>query len=256
MLQIAGHKTFRLYKNNVALPFPEESFQAQGFEPGDVMEEVALSAGDTFYIPRGFTHDACAREESEEPSLHLTLGLYPPLLRDVLHRIIDNLADTEVNLRRSINSADWQFDGISDELFDSVSQHLTSDKLNRALPEVMREFRDDIALAGLSSAHQAAALFSGTAVTGKAVSQSNERCLLLQQQRYLGHETLGDTLYCRTFGQVLEFHTPHRQRVENWLNSGEASTMQFTGTAESPLPGGDEVLKSLLDSGLGQLHPA
>lgn len=252
VLQVAGQKTFRLYENNISLPYPDDSFEADGFVPGEVTEEIALSAGDTFYIPRGVTHDACAGNDSAEPSLHLTLGLYPPLLRDVLHRIVDKLADSQVDLRRSVSSTDWQYDGISDELLSLLSPHFTDANLRHCLPEVMREFRDDVALAGLSTAHRAATLFPDTALTGDRVGAGSQRRLLLNRQRYLGHETQGDILYCRTFGQVLEFCSPQRQVVESWLSTGDALASNFTGTLELPLAGGDEVMKSLLDSGLAR----
>ncbi len=256
VLQISGHKTFRLYKNNVALPFPDTRFEPAGFEPGDSTEEVALSAGDTFYIPRGFTHDACASGDSEEPSLHLTLGLYPPLIRDVLHRLVDKLADSQLDLRRSINYADWRYDGVSDELRDLVARHLKQGNIEQVLPLVMRDIRDDAALDGLSTAHQVAAPFADTPGSSSDLAASKNECrLLLRQHRYLGHETLDDTLYCRTFGQVLEFGSPHRQKVEHWLNTGEATAVYFTGTPKEPQVGGSEVLQSLLDSGLGRLHP-
>ena len=52
VVQVAGSKTFRLYETNAALPFPDDAFNPDGFEPGALTEEVLLTAGDTFYIPR------------------------------------------------------------------------------------------------------------------------------------------------------------------------------------------------------------
>lgn len=246
VVQVAGSKTFRLYENNVALPFPEDSFIPDGFEPGSVTEEVKLTAGDTLYIPRGFTHDAIAPAGEDSPSLHLTLGLYPPLMRDVLHRIVDELAENHSELRRSVPLADWQYDGISENLKDSVSRFSADDWFREALPEVMQAFRDDIALAGSSSAHQVKTAF---AASTKHIPIS-ARMVVLQQQRYLGHETREGILYCRTFGQVLEFRSPHRERVEQWLRQGRAPVADFLGSAQSPIADGQAVLESLQDSGL------
>jgi len=44
-------------------------------------------------------HDAIA--ESDEASLHITLGLYPQVMKDVLQEIIQAAAENDVDFRRS-----------------------------------------------------------------------------------------------------------------------------------------------------------
>ena len=173
----------------------------------------------------------------------MTLGLYPPLVRDLLHRIVDDLADNNVELRRSIALDDWCFEGVSKQLQESVSALADHQQIETVLPQTLRAFRDDVALAGSSSAHGVATVFGG-------MSSDAVRTIGLQSQRYLGHETLDGVLYCRTFGQVLEFRSPHRERVEDWLLQGKVPETHFLGPADSPDPGGQAVLESLLQSGL------
>lgn len=100
ILQISGKKRFNFYANNVELPFNEDVFDADSFQPGEKTEELTVTAGDTLYIPRGITHDAIALEQS--PSLHITIGVYPVTVRDLLLDLIQQAAEQDTRFRRSI----------------------------------------------------------------------------------------------------------------------------------------------------------
>ena len=93
ILQVGGRKTFRFYSGGPELPFTDERYdpEATGERvPGEVIE---LAAGDTLYIPRGVLHDAVAHAGA--PSLHVTLGVFPVVLRDVLRELVQVAAERE-----------------------------------------------------------------------------------------------------------------------------------------------------------------
>lgn len=92
ILQSSGSKTFNFYPSSVELPLPEEQFDAARLTSAKIDESIKLSAGDTLYIPRGIVHDAIADEQLA--SIHVTLGVYPALLKDyvddLLHSVLLN----------------------------------------------------------------------------------------------------------------------------------------------------------------------
>jgi len=122
VLQVSGSKTFRFYDKGVSLPLNEESFTPDG-ESRTLSTEITLTAGDTLYIPRGVVHDAASGDG--EASLHITLGMYPVIVRDLLQQIIETAAQTDETLRQSVFSA-LATSGIPDK------QNLTSRRLSTA----------------------------------------------------------------------------------------------------------------------------
>jgi len=101
VVQVSGRKTFRFYPSDIELPFTDDTFHPDNHTEGDVSEQVELSAGDTLYIPRGMVHDALADEG--EPSLHITLGVFPFVARDLIQEMIQVAAEQNVSIRKSIN---------------------------------------------------------------------------------------------------------------------------------------------------------
>ena len=78
ILQIAGRKSWRVWKPLVALPYPDEMAGKRGGIPlrredlaAEPLLQVELQPGDLLYLPRGFVHEASS--VGEAPSLHITL---------------------------------------------------------------------------------------------------------------------------------------------------------------------------------------
>jgi ribosomal protein L16 Arg81 hydroxylase len=86
VLQVAGSKQWRVYEPVIRLPLPGQGFEEIKSRLGPVSEEFTLRAGDLFYCPRGFPHDARATDEA---SLHITLGA---LLRSWAEVMIEAMA--------------------------------------------------------------------------------------------------------------------------------------------------------------------
>lgn len=100
VLQIAGRKKFRFYASEIKLPFTEDDYRPENNTSVELLDEVDLSAGDTLYIPRGVVHDAIADEG--EASLHITLGVFPFVLRDLIQEMVQVAAEQRVELRTSV----------------------------------------------------------------------------------------------------------------------------------------------------------
>jgi bifunctional lysine-specific demethylase and histidyl-hydroxylase MINA len=85
VLQLDGHKNWRIYKRLVAFPIVPPSEATLRQDPGPVKLELLLAPGDLLYIPRGFLHEARTKSES---SLHLTLALETVTWRDLLAEVM------------------------------------------------------------------------------------------------------------------------------------------------------------------------
>jgi hypothetical protein len=72
VLQIAGHKHWRIHEPPLTLPHHTQTFSPAGYTPGAPLLEVDLRPGDLLYLPRGYVHSA---RTSDERSLHVTLGV-------------------------------------------------------------------------------------------------------------------------------------------------------------------------------------
>jgi len=78
ILQIAGHKAWRVYSAPIAAPFEEQQVGKKPEAPvdmealGEPVADLVLRPGDVLYIPRGAPH-WCTTDD--EASLHLTLTL-------------------------------------------------------------------------------------------------------------------------------------------------------------------------------------
>jgi ribosomal protein L16 Arg81 hydroxylase len=81
VLQVAGSKIWTLYDTLIELPLHAQGFEKETHIPGPPTRELTIRAGDLFYCPRGLFHSA---RSTDEPSLHITLGLIGKTWADVL----------------------------------------------------------------------------------------------------------------------------------------------------------------------------
>jgi ribosomal protein L16 Arg81 hydroxylase len=72
VLQIAGHKRWRVHAPPAPLPHHSQPFSAQAQQQTPLVVEVDLSPGDLLYLPRGFIHSTTTSLTS---SLHITMGV-------------------------------------------------------------------------------------------------------------------------------------------------------------------------------------
>lgn len=86
VIQTHGSKAWRIYEPLVELPHTQQKWSRDLGDPGEPLIERELEAGDVLYIPRGFPHEASAREVV---SVHLTVGVNAKTWLDVWASLFD-----------------------------------------------------------------------------------------------------------------------------------------------------------------------
>jgi Uncharacterized conserved protein len=90
ILQIEGSKRWHIYEGEGDVPTRQlqqrDVFVGEGLSPAT---QMTLYAGDLLYVPRGRIH---AAETLDETSIHLTLGIHPPNMLDLIKSALDTLA--------------------------------------------------------------------------------------------------------------------------------------------------------------------
>src|SRR3954466_9099543 len=98
--QIQGEKLWKVYGSDAVCPLNEmNDDDLQLPESVEAPEEIRLKAGDLLYIPRGWVHEAVTGELA---SLHFTIGVYPPLGKDLLNAALEALVDRHPELREAL----------------------------------------------------------------------------------------------------------------------------------------------------------
>ena len=100
IVQLSGIKAWRLYRCEVACPLYGTA-RREPFSRDELAEPlvVTMSAGDVMYIPRGWVHEA---DTGESSSLHLTIGIFPPLWLDLAAKALSSLAVKNERLRHAL----------------------------------------------------------------------------------------------------------------------------------------------------------
>ncbi|MEI6882215.1 MAG: cupin domain-containing protein [Bacteroidota bacterium] len=97
VLQIAGCKRWRLYDFPRRFPLLNETFDTIQYRPSSPTQDIVLQPGDMLYVPRGMAHDATSTNEGK--SVHITIGLFPPMWRDLIQSHLGTLKN-DIRLRR------------------------------------------------------------------------------------------------------------------------------------------------------------
>lgn len=85
VLQLEGHKYWRIYKRLIEFPIAPPADPISPEEAGPRLLELELAPGDLLYLPRGVLHEARTGSES---SLHLTLSMETVTWRDLFAEIL------------------------------------------------------------------------------------------------------------------------------------------------------------------------
>ena len=235
ILQLSGAKTFNFYPSAVELPCPGEIFDATRLQPSAIDTSVALSAGDTLYIPRGVVHDAVA--DAQAPSVHVTLGVYPMLMRDVLVEAIELLTQQDSRFRQSVErfqycarTGDTEGLQVSDDLqgtLQALAQQLQKTMSNAdSTKQILDNRYDELALN--TTGDCAGGLTSGISGVSVNASLQGFARLHLKEQALISYERHGADLKLRTFGQILEFSEPTSSVVEKLLEQRRLDIDQVT----------------------------
>jgi hypothetical protein len=98
VLQVSGEKRWLVYEPALELPLKHQRWSKSMGEPGPVVMDLTLRAGDTLYLPRGWLHEALT---SETDSLHVTVGVVVYAWIDALRAALDE-CEGDVEFRRSV----------------------------------------------------------------------------------------------------------------------------------------------------------
>jgi len=224
ILQVSGNKTFNFYSGGCQLPTSADSFNKDVHEIGSQTESIALSAGDTLYIPRGFTHDAVA--SGEDPSLHITLGVYPILMHELLQELLQVSISSNASLRKSVPQALWMLQDSAAPTATQLSeivQHLTN---NSSLDQALSQLRDEVALDVTKDC------FNAIRSTKDQPLQSHSVVRVIHES-ILQLERSGECLKLRTFGAIVEFSEPYSAAVEWLVEQSQCSVEAIPGIDSS-----------------------
>jgi ribosomal protein L16 Arg81 hydroxylase len=99
VLQVMGSKHWKVEKVRRGFPSKDEHMGEEGREIGEDHQSFTLRSGDVLYIPRGYVH---AGECGTEPSMHITLGVLPYTLENLLQAAVKAAARSDESLRRAL----------------------------------------------------------------------------------------------------------------------------------------------------------
>lgn len=202
ILQVQGTKTFRFYPSDVELPFPDDHYDPEQNPHTEVSDSVTLNPGDTLYIPRGLVHDALAHPD--EASLHITLGVFPVVVRDVLQEAIQVAAEQSVAYRRSVHAASVQASDAT-STFKALMASVLDDNVLR---EAWSRIDDRLAL-------ETTALCDPM-LSRQTPSLTATSTLVLNQAMTVNLERIEDQVKLRLMGQIICFTEPMSGAVE-WV---------------------------------------
>ncbi len=97
VIQLQGSKLWRIYNTLFEQPTLEDKFKESKHIQTVPIEEILLKQGDVLYVPKGLGHDAIT---TNELSLHVTIGLFPPTWLDIYNFYLKEL-HKNVNFRKS-----------------------------------------------------------------------------------------------------------------------------------------------------------
>lgn len=140
ILQVEGHKRWKIYDMPFPLPLPNQGTLPRGVEQGAVEHDIVLNAGDTLYMPRGVIHEALT---SDSYSMHITIGIkvwtWAEVMAKVVGRALDACED-QVEFRRALPLRFAQADqeSIARELppkLESFKQLLSTDGIAQVIAQ-------------------------------------------------------------------------------------------------------------------------
>jgi len=220
ILQVGGKKTFNFYSSGADFPTSANRFNREVHKVGEKTEEIALSAGDTLYIPRGFVHDAVA--DKDEPSLHITLGVYPVLLHNLIDEIVRGAVDSDPRMRRAVAQSTWMqandVQSTTQLIRDVLAEQLDENVVSAALDRL----RDEFAIEAIPDTR-------GSLVTGPVSELPPESAITVDRTKLFQLDRDQATLKLRAPGQVLEFAEPHAAAVEWLLEQDRAQLSAIPG---------------------------
>jgi hypothetical protein len=100
ILQVAGHKKWRVFPPRVRLPLRSQAYAGDHDTLARPLQALELAQGDLLYIPRGYIHEAMT--QSDALSAHITVGVIAYTWYDLLQETIKQICEREHTFRQSL----------------------------------------------------------------------------------------------------------------------------------------------------------
>jgi hypothetical protein len=100
ILQVAGHKKWRVFPPRVRLPLRSQPYTGDHDASARLLQALELAQGDLLYIPRGYIHEAMT--QSDDLSAHITVGVIAYTWHDLLQEAIKQICDGNHIFRESL----------------------------------------------------------------------------------------------------------------------------------------------------------
>jgi hypothetical protein len=139
ILQISGTKEWMVYDSPIVLPTRRQRPHAEEWTRVEPTLTATLEPGDFLYMPRGFVHEARARDSV---SGHITITVHPYRYVDLLWTIADN-ADVDPSLRKSL-PPDIRSAAFQEEFLRRVSEFFDNADLPAYIDSMHGDFTDDL----------------------------------------------------------------------------------------------------------------
>lgn len=137
-VQLIGRKRWQLFQPTFMNPLAEHTSEAMAMQcPDKVMLDCVLSPGDMLYVPRGWWHQTLP---FDEPSFHLSVGLYPPTLHDFLGWALSRVAPQRLAVRQTLSTDPGVAAGDLGAAVEALRDLLLD-------PSVLADYRRELALA-------------------------------------------------------------------------------------------------------------
>ncbi|MFK7893959.1 MAG: cupin domain-containing protein [Granulosicoccus sp.] len=205
ILQLQGEKTFHFYGEAVDLPFVDDTFDRSVISPTEPTESIRLRAGDTLYIPRGVVHDAVAEEHG---SLHITLGVFPVVMRDLMQSVVQVVAENDRRCRQAVIPFAEDKAQLQTQLRAMADAMANPQWLEEALLRQQEEL-------SLSVSQDPTGAMSRIRASD---DMTGDTVLKLRSCAVIDTQTANETLFVYVFGQVLEFEKPMADAVQFIMN--------------------------------------
>ncbi|MEO8239240.1 MAG: cupin domain-containing protein [Flavobacterium sp.] len=98
IIQLAGTKTWELYEYSKEV-YPLKNSINHTLPENTSCIKITLQPGDMIYMPRGVSHKVYT---NDEPSLHLTISLFPQTFVDLFELMHTTLKNNDSNFRKNI----------------------------------------------------------------------------------------------------------------------------------------------------------
>lgn len=141
VLQVFGEKRWKIYDNPIALPLPSMPHGETRPDPGEVLHDVVLAAGDVMYIPRGYIHEA---ETEDVHSAHLTVGLNQIKWSDIISVAVKEVFETEDVFRQALPPGFVLDQNVQKSSLDRLSNVLGLFSSKLVADEILARVRNDV----------------------------------------------------------------------------------------------------------------